>query len=327
MTLHPFISIIIPTKNNEDTIENCMESLRDLKYPKDRYEILIVDGHSKDETVTIAERYGAKIYYEEGGTRAAACNVGLSHVRGDYVAFTDADCIVDKMWLANALKYFGETAVAGVGGPNIVPDDVVSFGKAIDFVLSHTIFSAGATYAKRLGVPMEVESIGGCNSIYQTKVLKEVFPVDEIPTAEDALLNHRIRLRGLRLIDAPDVVVWHYRHWDTPKMFFRRMIAYARGRVQAGRIYREMVKPMHKLAGFSLPVVVLAMVMLFFVCNSIFLAVVGIGIFILLFFSVKCLYETKSLDVALRVPPVILIEWVGWSIGYVKETLLGGRRR
>jgi glycosyltransferase involved in cell wall biosynthesis len=320
MTLHPFISIIIPTKNNEDTIENCMESLVGLEYPKDRYELIIVDGHSSDGTVAIAERYGAKIVYEEGGTRAAACNVGLSHVQGDYVAFTDADCIVDTMWLASALKYFEDAAVAGVGGPNIVPDDVVPFGKAIDFVLSHTIFSAGATYAKRLGVPMEVDSIGGCNSIYQTEVLREVFPIDEIPTAEDALLNHRIRLRGLRLIDAPDVVVWHYRHWDTPKLFFRRMIAYARGRVQAGRVYREMVKPMHKLAGFSLPVVCLAMVVLFFIGNPIFIAVVGMGLFILLFFSVKCLYDTKSPDVALWVPLVILIEWIGWSIGYMRET-------
>ena len=320
MTLHPVISIMIPTKNNEDTIENCMKSLAGLKYPEDRYETIIVDGHSKDRTVAIAERYGAKIFYEEGGTRAAACNVGLSHVHGDYVAFTDADCIVDTMWLANALKYFEETAVAGVGGPNIVPDDVVSFGKAIDFVLSHTIFSAGATYAKRLGVPTEVESIGGCNAIYQTTVLKAVFPINEIPTAEDALLNHRIRLKGLRLIDAPDVVVWHYRHWDTPKLFFRRMTAYARGRVQAGRIHREMVKPMHKLAGFSLPVMVLAMTTLFFMSNSIFFAVVSIGIFILLFFSGKCLYETKSPDVALLVPLVIMIEWIGWSIGYVKET-------
>ena len=320
MTLHPFISIIIPTKNNEDTIENCMESLVGLEYPKDRYGIIIVDGHSRDGTVAIAERYGAKIFYEEGGTRAAACNVGLSHVCGDYVAFTDADCIVDKMWLASALKYFEEAAVAGVGGPNIVPDDVVSFGKAIDFVLSHTIFSAGATYAKRLGVPMEVESIGGCNSIYQTEVLRDVFPIDEIPTAEDALLNHRIRLRGLRLIDAPDVVVWHYRHWDTPKLFFRRMIAYSSGRVQAGRIYREMVKPMHKLVGFSLPVVILAVVMLLFIDKSVFLAVVGAGLFILLFFLVKCLYEVKSPDVALWVPIVILIEWIGWSIGYMRET-------
>ena len=104
------------------------------------------------------------------------------------------------------------------------------------------------------------------------------------------------------------------------------MIAYSRGRVQAGRIYSELVKPMHKLAGFSLPVVVLAMVVLFFVGKSIFLAIVGMGLFVLLFFSVKCLYDTKSPDVALWVPLVILIEWIGWSIGYVKETLKDGHR-
>lgn len=90
--------------------------------------------------------------------------------------------------------------------------------------------------------------------------------------------------------------------------------------MQAGRIYSEMVKPMHKLAGFSLPVVCLAMIMLFFIDRSIFLAVVGMGLFLLLFFLVKCLYETRSLNVAILVPVVILIEWIGWSIGYMRET-------
>ncbi len=322
MIRYPFFSIIIPTKNNGEVIEDCMESLIDLDYPEECYEIIIVDGHSTDRTVEIARKYGAKIFYEEGGTRASACNVGIMQVHGDYVAFTDADCVADRRWLKNALKYFDDVVVAGVGGPNIVPDDVPPLGKAIDFVIAHSIFSAGATYAKRLGIPSEVESIGGCNSIYRTKILKEVFPIDEITTAEDALLNYRVRMNGLRLIDVPDVLVWHYRHWNTPELFFKRMIAYARGRVQAGRIYRELVKPSHRLAGFSLPVAFLMVVMLYFIDRSILLLVLVTGICFLMFFLIKCLYETRSLDVALRVPAVIIIEWLGWSIGYMEETFI-----
>jgi len=324
---YPFVSIIIPTKNNENTIENCMKSLINLDYPEECYEIIVVDGHSTDKTVEISRKYGAKVFYEEGGTRASACNVGIAQVHGDYVAFTDADCVVDRKWLRNSFKYFNDDYVAGVGGPNIVPDDAVPFCKAIDFVISHSIFSADATYAKKLGTPSEVESIAGCNSIYRTKVLKEVFPIDETTTAEDTLLNHRIRMMGLRLIDAPDIFVWHYRHWDTPELFLKRMISYSKGRVQVGRLYKEMVKPLHKLVGFSLPVIFLMIIILYSINKLIFLSVIGIGISFLIFFSIKCLYETGSLNVSIRVPVVIIIEWIGWSIGYMEETLLGGKRR
>ena len=325
--MYPFVSILIPTKNNEKVIESCMKSLINLDYPKERYEIIIVDGHSTDKTVEIAKKYGAKVFCEEGGSRASACNVGIKYAHGDYVAFTDADCIVDRGWLKNSLKYFNDEEIAGVGGPNIVPDDVVPFGNAIDFVISQSIFSAGATYAKKFEAPSEVAGIGGCNSIYRIKVLKQVFPIDEIITAEDALLNYRIRMLGFKFIDAPDVFVWHYRHWDNPKSFLKRMMAYSKGRVQAGKLYKEMVKPLHKLAGLSLPIVFLMMVVLYFINKLIFLSIIGMGIVFLMFFSVKCFYKIRSLDVALRVPLVIIIEWVGWSMGYMKETFLSTKKR
>ena len=52
------VSIIIPTKNNGDILEKCLASIQNLDYPKDRYEVIIVDGHSTDDTVEIAEKYG-----------------------------------------------------------------------------------------------------------------------------------------------------------------------------------------------------------------------------------------------------------------------------
>lgn len=57
----PFVSIIIPAKNQERTIEECLRSLNELDYPKDRVEAVLVDGHSTDRTVEIAcheERVG-----------------------------------------------------------------------------------------------------------------------------------------------------------------------------------------------------------------------------------------------------------------------------
>lgn len=320
-----FISIIVPTRNSEKTIAECMHSLVNLDYPRECYEIIVVDAHSTDMTVAIARSYGARILYEEGGCRASACNVGIPHALGDFIAFTDGDCIVPPGWLKTALKYFGDREVVGVGGPNIVPADVTIFAKAVDFVISQAIFSANATYARKLGEPTEVISIAGCNAVYRAGALKALLPLAETQ-AEDAVLNHRLRQEGYKIIDAPDVFVWHRRHWNSAPGLFRQMVTYAKGRVQAGRMYPEMVRPVHRLVGFSLPVAAIMAVVLYLLSWPVLLSVIGLGVVLLIFFSVKCLYQTRSSGIAVRVPIAIVVEWVGWSVGYIKETLQGGQR-
>jgi len=80
------ISVVIPTKNEE---KNLATVLKDL--PKSVDEIIIVDGHSTDDTVKIAKRYGAKILYEKVG-KGFALRKGMEAARGDIIITMDADC-------------------------------------------------------------------------------------------------------------------------------------------------------------------------------------------------------------------------------------------
>jgi glycosyltransferase involved in cell wall biosynthesis len=61
------VSIIIPTKNNVNLLEKCLKSIRYLDFPKDEYEVIIVDGYSTDGTVEIAKKYGCKVIFEDKG--------------------------------------------------------------------------------------------------------------------------------------------------------------------------------------------------------------------------------------------------------------------
>ena len=79
----PFVSIIIPVKNEELLIENCLRSLDELNYPKDKYEVIISDGLSTDNTVKIAKNYGAIIVINEKQTVAPARNIGFRYARGE----------------------------------------------------------------------------------------------------------------------------------------------------------------------------------------------------------------------------------------------------
>jgi len=80
------VSVVIPTKNEEKNISTVLKEL-----PSYINEIIVVDGHSTDNTVKIAKRYGAKIIYENVG-KGFALRKGMEAARGDIVIMMDADC-------------------------------------------------------------------------------------------------------------------------------------------------------------------------------------------------------------------------------------------
>ena len=89
------LSIIIPTLNEEKTIENTLQHLKMLRDCD--YEIIISDGRSKDKTIEIAKKYGAKVIVYGGTVRqtiAGGRNLGASIASGDFFVFLDADVII-----------------------------------------------------------------------------------------------------------------------------------------------------------------------------------------------------------------------------------------
>lgn len=80
------ISAIIPTKNEEKTIENIVK--KTLKYVD---EVLVIDGHSEDNTVILAKRAGAKVILDDGKGKGAAMRLGIKVAQGDILVFLDAD--------------------------------------------------------------------------------------------------------------------------------------------------------------------------------------------------------------------------------------------
>ncbi len=96
----PFISVIVPVYNDSSRIGKCVEALLDQAYPKDKYEIVVVDNGSTDDTRTIVGRYPVRLFVKDVVQSSyAARNKGIKNSRGEIIAFTDSDCIPDKNWL------------------------------------------------------------------------------------------------------------------------------------------------------------------------------------------------------------------------------------
>lgn len=111
-----FVSIIVPVRNERANIEECIISLLNQDYPKEKYEIIIVNGHSRDGTLEVLSKLPVKVIEDGGRGASEARNRGVAYARGEIVAFTDGDCVAQPDWIKNLAGSFDGPDVGGVGG-------------------------------------------------------------------------------------------------------------------------------------------------------------------------------------------------------------------
>ena len=108
MPEHDF-TIVIPVFNMADTIGRCLESITALDYDPEAFEVIVVDNMSTDETREIVAKFPVKVLEEKVFQSSyAARNTGIAAARGKLIAFTDADCVVDRAWLDEIAREAGD---------------------------------------------------------------------------------------------------------------------------------------------------------------------------------------------------------------------------
>ena len=311
-------SVVIPTKNNETIIGRCLQSLSELDYPKDDYEVIIGDSMSTDKTKEIAEKFGVKVVLARKGV-CAGRNAAFAVAQGEFIAISDADCTFDKNWLKNSLKYFDDPQVGGIGGANLIPEDETPFGKAVGLLFAYAPYITKAANTRVLPKVIESRSHGS-NAIYRMSVLKRVLPIDEtLVGGEDVIMNDEIQDLGYKLLYVPDVLVYHYRRPNI-KSWWKSMYRYGMGRVILPRHRKGEVTLAHIITGWSVPIFV-AIVIILTAINPLLLLIVlaVIILFVLLTYSLAE-FATHSSQIAWNMPIVLFIFITAWSFGYIHET-------
>lgn len=100
----PSVSVVVPVYNGAETIAACIESLLKQDYPSDRYDIIIVENGSTDNTTEIVKRFPVRLFHSYDKGPAPARNMGLSVSSAEIVAYTDADCVAAPNWLSELVK-------------------------------------------------------------------------------------------------------------------------------------------------------------------------------------------------------------------------------
>lgn len=190
-------SIIVPARNEAENIEFCLEALLRQDFPADRYEIILVNDHSEDDTVARALKVAGdaphfKLLHlpEIQGIayKKAAVAHGISSAKGDVIITTDADCNMGPDWLQAMADRFGPE-VGLVSGPVLLESETVfEHFQALEFM---GLIAVGAA-AIRAGSP---NMCNGANLAYRKAAFDEVGgfkDIDHIASGDDELLMHKI---------------------------------------------------------------------------------------------------------------------------------------
>jgi glycosyltransferase involved in cell wall biosynthesis len=106
----PAVSVIVPVHNAVQFLKTCLDSLHAQTYPRDSFEILVVDNNSTDGSDAVAAAYeGVRLLREPKQGAYSARNCGVAAASGEILAFTDPDCEANPRWL--------EKATGGLSGP------------------------------------------------------------------------------------------------------------------------------------------------------------------------------------------------------------------
>ena len=314
----PLVSIVIPVKNEERMLDQCLNAMRALDYPSDRMEVIIADSLSTDASREIAERHGAKVVRNYRQTVVSARNCGFAVAQGEFVAFTDADCMVASDWLKVGLNAFRpDGAIAGVGGVTRFPDEATPFQEAVNTLFLMAAFAGSTAHVQSASGTVYVDDIPGCNAIYRRSALARIMPVDErLLTAEDVWMNWLLRAQGFKHVLVEGMVLWHHRR-SRPRSFFRQMYRFAIGRLQIGKRVPALLSPMHMAAAASVPIF-LALVASFLLLGQGLVLLAGLPAAYAAAFAIA-FPKSKSYTAAALFPLVLAIFLAGWSLGFLRE--------
>ncbi len=233
----PRVSVIVPARNAARTIEECLVSLANLDYQKDRLEILMVDNGSTDETRELASRFPVTVLTQDR-TRSsyAARNAGLARATGDIVAFTDSDCVVTQGWLRNLVRGFDDEGVGCCAG-EIVP-------YARETVIDGYLADSGQMSQKALLAYTPLPRAMTANLAFRREVFRRIGPFNKesVSGGDSEMLIRMLTRTDWRVRYNGDAVVFH-KHRTKLLPFVRQFARYGWGEAWLVSAYAEQFHP------------------------------------------------------------------------------------
>ncbi len=308
MSHNPFVSIIVPCREVDDYVRECVEGCRGLDY--EGFEIILLPDHAEGLVVD-----GVRVISTGPVLPGAKRNIGIRNASGELCAFIDSDAYPKDDWLRNGVTYLQDDGVAAVGGPGLTPEEDGVMQRAGGYVLS-SFMVGGLSRRYRARNNVESDDIHSCNLSVRKSVLEEVGGWDErYWPGEDTLLSMAIRNKGKRLVEASDVVVYHHRK----PLFLGHLRQVWRFGLHRGFFFRRFPENSRMFIYVLPSLLVIGLVGGFFLS---FIPVLGLAyLAFLVAYVVMCIAEglkTKDVEMALLVSAGVVLTHLVYGVAFLK---------
>lgn len=197
------ISVIIPARNEEHNIAACLDTVCNQSYPKDLFEVLVIDDHSTDNTAAVVKKYAQQnvklislkdfVSDEINSYKKKAIEIAIEQSNAELIVTTDADCWVQHNWLQTIASFYEEKQPDFIAAPVAIncSGKLIEQFQALDFMTLQGI--TGASVYKKIH-----SMCNGANLAYTKKAFDEVCGfagIDNIASGDDMLLMHKIYKR------------------------------------------------------------------------------------------------------------------------------------
>lgn len=200
----PFVSIIVPVRNESEHIQECLQAILAQTYPKHLYEVIVVDDYSTDPTYRLAREIQAdnitvldlSKYFGDASekipNKKKALTIGIKNAKGQVIVTTDGDCLMSERWLETMVTFYREHSYKFITGPVLLrpAKNLLTLFQQIDVISLLGI--TGGTIAN--GNPT---MCNGANLLYEKKAFLEVDGYKgntDIPTGDDIFLMQKIEM-------------------------------------------------------------------------------------------------------------------------------------
>jgi succinoglycan biosynthesis protein ExoA len=239
----PFVTIIIPMRNEADHIRSCLEAVLAQDYPAEHMEILVIDGRSTDHSRGVVARYAQlhpnlRLLDNPRQITPSAFNIGVQHAQGQIVSLVSAHTILVPDYIRQCVAALHQSGADGVGGV-MHAIGTRYIGKAVALALSSR-FGAGDSkyhYAREAAFVDTVPL-----AAYRREVFDRVGLFDEaLIRNQDFEFNYRIRQSGGRLFLAP-AICFYYTPRSSLGALWQQYFQYGRWKVRTLQKHPESLR-------------------------------------------------------------------------------------
>ncbi len=255
----PFISVIMPIRNEGTFIKRSLEAVFAQDYPTDKMEILVVDGRSTDNTRELVSELQSrhptlKLLDNPGMIVPIGMNIALRESRGEIIVRVDGHCEIAEDYVRRCIEHLQEDGADGVGGP-IETIGESYLAQAIAVAMSSPFGVGGAAFRTIEDRKMYVDTVAF--PAYTRKAIEKAGLYDEeFVRNQDDEYNYRLRKLGGKILLTPDIRSRYYSRGSLRKLW-RQYFQYGYWKVRVMQKHSRQMRPRQ----FAPPLFVVALLL------------------------------------------------------------------